>query len=163
MNIDDINNILGYTGPKGSYRDIDSNKITTALPQTIATLESELGTRLSGRTTPDGKDIATYYSDLYYISSLSTDIKNTDKKSLVFNSKNTSWLASRCVHAMFDSDCANFNVYFVSSNYVTPNTLFTSSSINNSADHAVRPVVTLDPSVTLTKDSSAQNTWNISK
>ena len=65
MNIDDVNNILGYTGEKGAYFSSGSNGGYTPIKEvkTIAALESELGTTLGNRTTPDGKDITTYYSD----------------------------------------------------------------------------------------------------
>ena len=164
MNIEDVNNILGYTGPKGTYYDIGYNTITTAKPLTIGEIESKLGTTLENRTTPDGKDIAMYYSDYYeIISKTSTDIKNTANTSLVCNTKNSYWLATPCVRATFGYGFASFDVRGVDSNGVGAYGLCNSDGRSRGKPYAVRPVVKLDSSVKLVKDATAANTWNISK
>ena len=164
MNIEDVNNILGYTGPKGTYYDIGYNTITTAKPLTIGEIESKLGTTLENRTTPDGKDIAMYYSDYYeIISKTSTDIKNTANTSLVCNTKNSYWLATPCVRATFGYGFASFDVRGVESNGVGAYGLCNSDGRSRGKPYAVRPVVKLDSSVKLVKDATAANTWNISK
>ena len=164
MNIEDVNNILGYTGPKGTYYDIGYNTIATAKPLTIGEIESKLGTTLENRTTPDGKDIAMYYSDYYeIISKTSTDIKNTANTSLVSNTKNSYWLATPCVRATFGYGFASFDVRGVDSNGVGAYGLCNSDGRSRGKPYAVRPVVKLDSSVKLVKDATAANTWNISK
>ena len=163
MNIDDVYNILGYTGPKGKYYDTNGNIVTTAEPLTIGEIENKLGTTLSGRTTPDGKDITTYNSDCYEISKTSKNIKNTANKDLVYNAKNTYWLASPYVVAGFHNDCAYFCVCNVYSTGTGTRYMFVSGGGSSCVTFAVRPVVKLDPSVKVEKDATAANTWNISK
>ena len=163
MNIDDVNGILGYTGPKGTYYDGECNKITTVTPLTIGEIGSKIGRPFGNKTTPDGKDIKTYYLDYYSIIETSTDIKNMENISLVYNDKNAYWLASSCVYAWFDEYAAEFCVRYVESSYVDARILDNTDYNPSGYSYAVRPVVKLDPSVTLTKDSSTANTWNITK
>ena len=163
MNIDDVNNILGYTGPKGAYYDTNGNTVTTAEPLKIGDIENKLGTTLSKRITPDGKDIGSYYSDYYNIIKTSENITNSDDKtkSLVYNAKNTYWLASPCVYAFFDGSLARFGVRCVVSSTVYAYLMFFSRGNSIYDSYAVRPIVTLNSNVTLTKDTTAENTWKI--
>ena len=117
MNIEDVNNILGYTGEKGAYYDSNFKYTPTKEVKTIAALEGELGTTLAGRTTPDGKDLGTYYSDYYEINKTSDkkEMKKPGNVDLVYNAKNAYWLASPCVNANFDDGYAYFYVRCVNS------------------------------------------------
>ena len=162
MNIDDVNSILGYTGPKGSYYDTNYNEITTAEPLTIGEIESKLGTTLRNRTTPDGKDIATYYSDYYSISKTSKNITNSDDKtkSLVYNAKNRYWLASPCVIAGFIGSDAGFSVRYVNSTFVNASNMFFSNGGSNYDACAVCPVVSLKSNIQLTRDTG-ETEWKI--
>ena len=168
MNIDDVNSILGYTGEKGIYYDNNGKEVKTPTALRIGDIDSQLGTSLGTTTrTPDGRELATYYVDYYYINKTSTDITNSDDetKSLVYNAKNTYWLASPCVDADFNYSYsgAGFYVRYVSSTRVYAGFMSNSHDDTNCATFAVRPVVKLDPSVKLVKDATAANTWNISK
>ena len=163
MNIDDVNNILGYTGEKGIYYINNGKEVKTPTALTIGEIESKLGKTLGGRTTPEGKDLGTYYSDYYTINETSENIKNTANKDLVYNAKNSYWLASPCVGADFGASCAGFTVRYVRSTDVYGGIMFFSVDASDRNTHAVRPVVKLDPSVKLTKDASNANTWNITK
>ena len=162
MNIDDVNSILGYTGPKGSYYDTNSNKITTAEPLTIAALESELGTTLGYRTTPDGKDLGTYYSDDYSINKTNDvkEMKNPGNRDLVYNAKNTYWLASPCVYARVDYSIASFRVHRVLSASVSAGDMFISNDGSFHETHAVRPVVSLKSNVQL-EQNAEKTAWVI--
>ena len=165
MNIDDVNNILGYTGPKGTYYDnnINNNKVETPTALTIGDIDKKLGTSLGTiTTTPDGKALGTYYADYYEINKTSENIKNTANKDLVYNAKNTYWLASPCVDANFGG-LADFSVRAVHSTSVSKRIVFGSDGRSVSNAWAIRPIVTLDSSVKLTKDTTAANTWNIGK
>ena len=129
MNIGDVNSLLEYTGPKGSYADTKGDTVTTTEPLTIGEIESKLGATLNNRITPDGKDITTYYSDDYSIDETSTDIKNTANKSLVYNAKNAYWLASSCVSApLISIGNAGFNVRCMDRSSVTKFVMFTSAA-----------------------------------
>ena len=172
MNIDDVNNILGYTGEKGAYYNASGSYTPTKEAKTIAALESELGITLSNRTTPDGKDLGTYYSDYYYIGRTSDvkEMENPENADLVYNTKHSYWLASSCAMAEVgnggDDVCFEVrHVDSIESDSVYALEMFYSlpgrSSYFN--DLMVRPVVKLDPSVKLVKDATAANTWNISK
>ena len=164
MNIDDVNNILGYTGEKGSYYD-SGKEVTTPTALTIGDIENKLGTTLGSRTTPDGKDLGTYYSDCYVINKTSDvkEMKNPGNRDLVYNAKNTYWLASPCVEANFVDGFAMFYVRYVRSTLVDAASMFESYVYSIYYTSAVCPVVKLDTSVKLTKDATAANTWNISK
>ena len=165
MNIEDVNNILGYTGEKGAYYDSNFNYTPTKEVKTIAALEGELGTTLGTRVTPDGKDLGTYYSDWYTINKTSDvkEMKNPGNRDLVYNAKNVYWLASPCVNAFFDNGDAYFFVRCVNSTNVNAGNMFDSRDRSGYDTYAVRPVVKLDPSVKVEKDATAANTWNISK
>ena len=162
MNIDDVNSILGYTGPKGSYYDTNYNEITTAEPLTIAALESELGTTLGYRTTPDGKDLGTYYSDDYSINKTNDvkEMKNPGNRDLVYNAKNTYWLASPCVYARVDYSIASFRVHRVLSASVSAGDMFISNDGSFHETHAVRPVVSLKSNVQL-EQNAEKTAWVI--
>ena len=163
MNIDDVNNILGYTGEKGAYWEPTNGDYTpTKEAKTIAALESELGTTLSGRTTPDGKDLGTYYSDYYYINKTSDvkEMKNPGNRDLVYNAKNTYWLASPCVDAYFYGSRAGFSVRCVNSPDVDAGGMFLSNGDSNCNTFAVRPVVSLKSNVQL-KQNTEKTAWEI--
>ena len=163
MNIDDVNNILGYTGPKGTYYDNNDNEVKTPTVLRIGDIDKKLGTSLGTiTTTPDGKALGTYYADYYEINKTSENIKNTANKDLVYNAKNTYWLASPCVDANFGG-LADFSVRAVHSTSVSKRIVFGSDGRSVSNAWAIRPIVTLDSSVKLTKDTTAANTWNIGK
>ena len=162
MNIDDVNNILGYTGPKGTYYDADNKEIETTTPLTIGEIESKLGTTLSNRGTPDGKDIATYYSDCYYINKTSDikEMKNPENVDLVYNAKNTYWLASPCVDAFFNYSRAGFDVRYVSPTNVGALYMSFSRGDSNYITYAVRPVVSLKSNIQITRDTG-ETEWKI--
>ena len=163
MNIDDVNNILGYTGEKGAYWEPTNGDYTpTKEAKTIAALESELGTTLGGRTTPDGKDLGTYYSDYYYINKTNDvkEMKNPGNRDLVYNAKNTYWLASPCVSADFSRSYAYFRVRYVCSTYVYANNMFDSCDNSNFNTFAVRPVVSLKSNVQL-EQNTEKTAWVI--
>ena len=162
MNIEDVNNILGYTGEKGAYYDSNYIYVPTPEAKTIAALEGELGTTLSGRTTPDGKDIATYYSDYYDINKTSDVSKMTNPANvdLVYNAKNTYWLASPCVDAGFIDKRARFSVRYVGSSDVYANGVFNSYGSSNSAAYAVCPVVSLKSNVQL-EQNTEKTAWEL--
>ena len=167
MNIDDVNNILGYTGEKGAYYSGSNGSYTpTKEAMKIGDIVSQKGeTALSNTATPDGRDINTYYSDYYNINKTSENITNSDDKtkSLVYNAKDMYWLASTCVDARFNGNNAKFNVRYVDSGNVSADFVFASYDKSGCITFAVRPVVKLDTSVKLTKDVNAANTWNITK
>ena len=166
MNIDDVNNILGYTGPKGTYYDnnINNNKVETPTALTIGEIDKKLGTSLGTITkTPDGKELGTYYADYYTINKTSENIKNTANKDLVYDAKNTYWLASPCVGVHVGDNSAIFRVRCVGPAGVDARNMFFSNGDSYDNSSEVRPVVKLDPSVKVEKDATAANTWNISK
>ena len=163
MNIDDVNNILGYTGEKGAYYDSANYYYTpTKEVKTIAALESELGTTLSNRTTPDGKDLGTYYSDCYYINKTSDvkEMKNPGNVDLVYSAKNTYWLASPCVDARFARGYAIFHVRCVSSAGVNAVSMFDSVCNSYCNAYAVCPVVSLKSNIQL-KQNTEKTAWEI--
>ena len=164
MNIYDVNNILGYTGEKGSYHDNNSYLVKTPTALTIGEIESKLGTPLGNRTTPDGKELGTYYSDDYYIDKTSDvkEMKNPGNRDLVYNAKNTYWLASPCAYAEFGRGSAYFNVRYVYSTRVSADYLFGSRGSTRSDTYAVRPVVSLKSNIQITRDTG-ETEWKINQ
>ncbi len=162
MNIDDVNNILGYTGPKGTYYDNNNNEVKTPTALTIGEIESKLGTTLGNGTTPDGKDLGTYYADYYYINKTSDvkEMENPGNIDLVYNAKNTYWLASPCVSMAFGLSDANFLVRCVGSAGVDASGAFGSNVYSSIYAYAVRPVVSLKSNIQLTRDAG-ETEWKI--
>ena len=163
MNIDDVNNILGYTGEKGVYYDNDYTYISTKEALTIGEVESKLGIHLDKRNTPDGKELALYKLDGYciYRESDLDEISIPGNMNLIYN-KNSYWLASPCVYALFADKYVNFCVRCVSSPSVYANDLFDSKANSNGITETVRPVVTLNSNVRLTPNAD-KTEWTINQ
>ena len=102
MTIEDVNNCLGYTNPKGMYRD-KSNKL-----QTVNNLTTKLSSLpiwndiKNNHQTPDGRNteaaLGEYTLDGYYYSISSTEATDA-RKNLILASNTPYWLASRGVGA----------------------------------------------------------------
>ena len=109
MTIEDVNNCLGYTKPKGMYYDKSGNK------QTVNNLTTKLSSLpiwndiKNNHQTPDGRNteaaLGEYPLDGYYYSIPSTEATDA-RKNLILASNTPYWLASRGVGA--DSSCAGF-------------------------------------------------------
>ena len=162
MNIDDVNNILGYTGPKGRYSDTDYNIVTTAEPLTIGEIDKKLGTSLGKTKILDGKDITTCYADDYSINKTNDvkEMKNPGNRDLVYNAKNEYWLASPCVSADFYDSVAGFGVRCVGSTDVNALDMFDSEGGLYVDTCAVRPVVSLKSNIQLTRNTG-ETEWKI--
>ena len=164
MNIDDVNNILGYTGPKGTYYDNNDNEVKTPTVLRIGDIDKKLGTSLGTiTTTPDGKALSTYYADDYSINKTNDvkEMKNPGNRDLVYNAKNAYWLASPCVYAYFDNDFAGFDVRCVFATRVgTGGGVFDSDGITYGSTYAVRPVVSLKSNIQLTRNTG-ETEWKI--
>ena len=162
MNIDLVNKLLEYNGPKGRYYDTSGNTVETAEPKTIG--ETGLVSNLGSNTqTPDGKDISTYYADVYYINKTnhaSRITKDTVRQNLVYQANNY-WLASPCVHADFRDGDVRFSVGYVVSAYVNALVMFISRGIAPSNDCAVRPYVSLISNVQKTTENG-KTVWTLS-
>ena len=72
----------------------------------------------------------------------------------------TYWLASPCVYAFFSNDCVNFSVRCVNANTVFIYNMFCSRGGYTSFTNVIRPVVSLNSNVALTKESAG--VWKIS-
>ena len=164
MNIDDVNNILGYTGEKGAYYSGSNGSYTpTKEAMKIGDIVSQKGeTALRNTATPDGRDINTYYSDYYEINKTSDvkEMKNPGNRDLVYNAKNIYWLASPCVNANFDGGDAYFYVRYVSSPDVGAYGMSFSNGFSSYGACAVRPVVSLKSNIQL-KQNTEKTAWEI--
>ena len=168
INIDDVNSILGYTGEKGAYYNTTESYTPTEEAMRIGDIDNKLGKSLGTiTTTPDGKALSTYYANCYSINKTSdvSKMANPGNVDLVYNAKNTYWLASSCVSAHFfeRSNYALFDVRYVDSTDVNTDRLYDSREYSNSLSYTLRPVVKLDTSVKVIKDVNVANSWNISK
>ena len=163
MNIDDVNNILGYTGERGAYWNTSRNYVITQGIMTVGELETLFGKKLSNRTRLEEKDISSYYSDYYKIDKVGdiNEMKKTENIEVVYNTSNKYWLASSCTFVRFNNSAISFCVRYVNTNLVNAQNVFDSDDESHCFTFAIRPVVRLEPSVTLTKDTTAENTWKI--
>ena len=162
INIDDVINLLEYSGPKGSYVDTSGNLIETTKPKTIeeAGLSSTLDSNIN---TPDGKDIKLYRLDWYSIDKATHANRITDdvvKQNLVFQG-NTYWLASSCVRGRFSIKDLSFGVRNVQRERVTASITLVKVDYFVRGKGAVRPVVTLNSNVKLTPNAD-KTEWAIS-
>ena len=147
MTIEDVNNCLGYTNPKGIYYDKSGNE------QTVNNLTTKLSSLpiwndiKNNHQTPDGRDteaaLGEYPLDGYSYSISSTEATDA-RKNLIRLSNTEYWLASRGVDAGADYGFARFGPGAVSggnalSYYVT----FSSAGIEGGGELGLRPVVSL--------------------
>ena len=163
MNIDIVNKILEYNGPKGRYYDASSNTVETTEAMTIAELETKFNSKLARDYVPEGKDLGEYKSDYYYINKTyhaSRITKDTVKQNLVYQA-NTYWLASPCVDANLDIGYASFHVRCVNSTSVDATNMFNPYVSDSSFPCAVRPYVSLTSNVQKTTENG-KTVWTLS-
>ena len=111
MTIEDVNNCLGYTNPRGIYYDKSGNE------QTVNNLTTKLSSLpiwndiKNNHQTPDGRDseaaLGEYLLNGYYYSISSTEATDA-RKNLILASNTNYWLASRGVYAIANGGYANF-------------------------------------------------------
>ena len=154
MNIDDVNNLLEYTGPKGTYMDADGNTIATATPLTIGEIENILGTTFADRT-PDGKNISTYKNDYYVINKGNKKVITSDdvRKDLVY--QKGYFIASTCTGTFFNANLIEFMIRRIDGNSVYTWTFYASDDGSAGNWCPLRPVVSLNPNVQLSYDSES--------
>ena len=157
MNIDIVNKILEYNGPKGSYLDMSGNLVETAEAMAIAKLETKLNSKLARDYVPEGKDLGEYKSDRYYINKTehaSRITKDTVKQNLVYQA-NQYWLASPCIIVSLNYSFAVFYVHTVDSSRVIVYDMFSSAGSGRpmSFTLAVRPYVSLTTNVQKTTEN----------
>ena len=87
-------------------------------------------------------------------------MKNPGNRDLVYNAKNTYWLASPCVSASFDYGYADFDVRCVGSADVYAYGMFDSCGGSNCITYAVCPVVSLKSNIQL-KQNTEKTAWEI--
>lgn len=166
MNIDDVTEILEYTGGKGTYVNNSGVYIDSTEPKSIGEILSAENIALSdlfGTSTPDDEDITKYYSNYYGINSTYSPItSDTTRRSLVFFSNIYYWLASSCVFVdltPIDGLVVRFGVREVYDYKVAYETCFFSTTGVYHLSAGIRPVVTLNSTVTLTKQTDGS--WSI--
>ena len=147
MTIEDVNNCLGYTTPKGIYMDKSGNE------QTVNNLTTKLSSLpiwndiKNNHQTPDGRNteaaLGEYPLDGYYYVISSTETTEA-RKSLIRSSGRGYWLASRGVSAGADDGCAYFGpgaVFGSQANSCLG--AFGSVGFENDNEFGLRPVVSL--------------------
>ena len=145
MTIEDVNNCLGYTNPKGMYMD-KSNK-----RQTVNNLTTKLSSlpiwndMKNNHQTPDGRNteaaLGEYPLDGYYYSISSTEATDA-RKNLILASNTPYWLASRGVNAV--SNCAIFGPGSVNEGVASScDGLFGSNGVSSDSECSLRAVVSL--------------------
>ena len=163
MNIELVNKLLEYNGPKGKYWDANENPIENSEPMTIAELETKFNSKLARDYVPEGKDLGEYKSDYYSINKTSHAnriTKDTVKQNLVYQT-NGYWLASTCGYAHFISGYAFFGVRCVDSSNVADVSMFSSDGSSGGEGYAVRPYVSLTSNVQKTTENG-KTVWTLS-
>ena len=149
MTIEDVNNCLGYTNPKGIYYD-KSGKIQTAnnITTKLINLPEEIWNAIKdNHQTPDGRDteaaLGEYLLDGYFDSISSTEVTDA-RKNLILASNTTYWLASRGVSAYANRGYAIFGPGAVRGGiaYSCGGT-FRSDGYVGDGEFGLRPVVSL--------------------
>ena len=145
MTIEDVNNCLGYTNPKGMYVDKSGNE------QTVNNLTTKLSSLpiwndiKNNHQTPDGRNteaaLGEYPLDGYDYSISSTEATDA-RKNLILASNTPYWLASRGVFA--DYYCANFGPGAVIGGGANSyGILFASDGASRNFEFSLRAVVSL--------------------
>ena len=146
MTIEDVNNCLGYTNPKGMYWD-KSNKLQTAnnLTTKLINLPEEIWDAIKdNHQTPDGRNteaaLGEYLLNGYDYSISSTEATDA-RKNLILNSY---WLASRGVGANASIGYASFGPGVVRGGVARSyRGLFGSDGSEVALGYGLRPVVSL--------------------
>ena len=147
MTIEDVNNCLGYTKPKGMYYDKSGNK------QTVNNLTTKLSSLpiwndiKDNHQTPDGKNtedaLGEYPLNGYGYSISSTEATDA-RKNLILASDTDYWLASRGVNAYANYGCAVFGPGIVYGGRAHSfNEFFSSDGREGDIGCGLRPVVSL--------------------
>ena len=147
MTIEDVNNCLGYTKPKGMYYDKSGNE------QTVNNLTTKLSSLpiwndiKNNHQTPDGRNteaaLGEYLLDGYFYSISSTEATYSRKK-LIKVPNSSYWLASRGVNADANYGCAVFGPGAVDVNNVYSGLdAFISDGREGGDGFGLRPVVSL--------------------
>ena len=147
MTIEDVNNCLGYTKPKGMYYDKSGNK------QTVNNLTTKLSSlpiwndMKNNHQTPDGRNteaaLGEYPLDGYYYDISSTEATDA-RKNLILASDTDYWLASRGVNAYANYGCAVFGPGIVYGGRAHSfNEFFSSDGREGDIGCGLRPVVSL--------------------
>ena len=147
MTIEDVNNCLGYTKPKGMYYDKSGNE------QTVNNLTTKLSSLpiwndiKNNHQTPDGRNteaaLGEYPLDGYHYSISSTEATEA-RKNLILASDTGYWLASRGVSAYANRGYAIFGPGAVRGGiaYSCGGT-FRSDGYVGDGEFGLRPVVSL--------------------
>ncbi len=147
MTIEDVNNCLGYTNPKGMYYDKSGNE------QTVNNLTTKLSSLpiwndiKNNHQTPDGRNtekaLGEYLLDGYYYSISSTEATDA-RKNLILASGISYWLASRGGGADTRSGSADFGPGGVYEGIAGPyGVTFGSDGYERFDVFGLRPVVSL--------------------
>ena len=147
MTIEDVNNCLGYTNPKGIYYDKSGNE------QTVNNLTTKLSSLpiwndiKNNHQTPDGRNteaaLGEYPLDGYHYSISSTEATEA-RKNLILASNTGYWLASRGVNAYANYGCAVFGPGIVYGGRAhSLNEFFSSDGREGDIGCGLRPVVSL--------------------
>ena len=147
MTIEDVNNCLGYTKPKGMYYDKSGNE------QTVNNLTTKLSSLpiwndiKNNHQTPDGRNteaaLGEYPLDGYYYDISSTEATDA-RKNLILASDTDYWLASRGVNAYANYGCAVFGPGIVYGGRAHSfNEFFSSDGREGDIGCGLRPVVSL--------------------
>ena len=149
MTIEDVNNCLGYTNPKGMYVDKSSKQQTANnLTTKLSSLPEEIWNAIKDKhQTPDGRNteaaLGEYLLDGYFYSISSTEATDA-RKNLILASNTPYWLASRGVNAVANRGCAGFGPGAVRGGYaLSYRVAFFSGGDEGGSELGLRPVVSL--------------------
>lgn len=160
--IEDINKLVGYYGPKGSYRNTEGKIEYTSEPEKIAILEKKFNS-LSSSELPDDTPLGDYTSNMYYIDEES-NMKSPENLKYVVTEVDSFAefyiVASKCVQANFETGIATFCLFSGAPGTVSSHVFFDSTGYDDYGFQGfIRPIVTLNSDVTLEKTTDGN--WKI--
>ncbi len=127
--------------------------------------EEQLKNKPEGNETNTTKDSLTCTETYYSLKANKSQFDNSELYNLFFDTSSNYWLASRCVLCYYN--CAHFGMRSVDKNSLRGKSLFLSrgetyEEESSTTNYALRPVVTLNSDVELTKATNDGTTaWNI--
>ncbi len=145
LDIEDVNRLLKYNGPKGEYINESVNPVTSLEPFSIAELESRRYGWLNYRQVPENsnKKFKEYLSNFYtYMGS--KYVSKTSKEYNVIFTNEEYFLASTCAEAYFNKGYVEYIVRSVGFGLVNGNAVFVSNGKENTVTCSLRPVIELD-------------------
>ena len=162
MKIEDVNRVLGYTGPKGMYWDADYNEVTTDEPMTFGAIETKEGVTISSRETPrlSTTEFEDYLSDYYYYTGTTYKGETTEEYKVIFKKADgvtnlPGYLLSSVSACIDYSYVPYYTIRLINYGGVREGVeLWNGAGAKRGSERALRPVIVLNSNIQFGKKNS---------